>query len=92
MGEDLPIGTAEDHNLAGVEDSLPLPPQYQGRPYVGQIPVPGTDPSISPKPFMTEQRLAPEYELELLRQQAEYIESDLQRIQQRINELSQNAD
>ena len=66
--------------------------QYQGGSYMDQNPVAGIDPSILPNPFMTEQRLIPEHELELLRQQAGYIESDLQRIQQRINELSQNAD
>ena len=69
-----------------------FPPRYQGRPYIGQVPVPGTDPSTLPNPFMTEQRITPEHELELLRHQAQYIESDLQRIQQRINELSQGAD
>ena len=69
-----------------------FPQQYQGEPYMGQITIVGTDPSVFPNPFMTEQRITPEQELELLRQQAQYIESNLQRIQQRINELSQGAD
>ena len=70
----------------------PFPPQYQVGPYMGQNPVAGTDSSALPNPFVAAQRITPEHELEILRQQAEYIESNLQMIQHRINELSQNAD
>ena len=82
--------TKKEYNAREVQENSvrgfsPFPPQYQEVPYRNQNPVAGIKPSILPNPFMTEQGLTPEHELELLRQQAHYIESNLQWIQQRIH-------
>jgi len=78
--EDSSIGYSGGSQFGWGRGFSPFPPQYQGGSYMDQNPVAGDEPSILPNPFMTEQGLTPEHELELLRQQAHYIESNLQRI------------